>query len=46
MNKVKKNLLLLLLLVSFMLAACDAKLNCTMQAVAGGSQYCEKNGEK
>lgn len=46
MNKIVKNLLLAFFLASFALTACDGKLSCSLQAVAGGSQYCQEKGDQ
>ncbi len=46
MNKTVKKLILIFFLASFALTACNAKLSCSLQAVAGGSQFCQEKSEK
>ena len=35
-------IVLIYVCLALLLAACDVKTSCSMQAVAGGSQYCEE----
>ncbi|HET7142402.1 MAG TPA: hypothetical protein VFI68_00160 [Anaerolineales bacterium] len=46
MSKIWKYIFLAFFLTSFVLAAWDEKLSCSIQAVAGGSQYCQEEGGK
>jgi hypothetical protein len=46
MIKTVKKLVLIFFLASFALTACNTKLSCSLQAVAGGAQYCQEKSDK
>ncbi len=46
MNKMIKMVVLVCVLSSFMLVSCGVKSSCVLQAVAGGSQYCQDPAEE
>lgn len=40
------SIILLHICLAFLLLSCDATTSCNLQAVAGGSQYCQQIEEK
>lgn len=46
MKQITKNIMLVCFLLSFVLAACEARIFCAFQSVAGDSQACQEAQNK
>lgn len=45
MKRELRKLILVCFLLGFLLTSCDSRASCALQAVAGGSQYCQELAE-